>query len=151
MTQELVLIPKTKYEYMLKKVNVCESDAQSGGAKEEKQSSKESMQHSDENKRQLDEIQSKNNMQTLSKSTDKNTSDLNITKAIKHRLYVQAPLSKMGFSSKQKSHDKNRKPIIKPNSKPITKANSKTRDPVIRRDSKRKNLITKQKWINYLV
>lgn len=141
MAQELVLVPKIKYEHLLRKLNMNESVAQSGGAKEEKQISNETVRQSDENEQQMysDDSQSKQNTQNVNRSNgnDRNTPDFNIAKP---SLYVEAPLSKMGFSSKLKKFgSKNRKPITRRDiktSKPIIRRDNKNRNPITRRDSK---------------
>lgn len=86
----------------MRKLNMNEPVAQSGGAKEEKQISNETVQQSDENEQQMysDDIQSKENIQNVNRSNEnvRNTPDFNTAKPARPSLYVEAPLSKMGFS-----------------------------------------------------
>lgn len=153
------------------------SVAQSGGAKEEKQSSYEIERLSDENMRQSDEImqqlypddnQSNEKAQNVNRSNEKdqNTSQSNLITPIRSGLYVKAPLSKMGFNSKQRKtvsrknkavtrpDSRTTEPIARPDSrtsKPITRPDSRTSRPITKRNDDQRKTITRPKWVNYLI
>ena len=153
MAQELVLVPKIKYQYLLKKVGENDSSIQTGKGNTE-ESNTNSTQTGKENKEESNtsNIQEEENgvkerytdlktdhlldskpFRSSNSETDAGSSQDSTKKA---KLFVEAPLSKMGFIKNSKTTNKARKVRLK----------SHTPKRIIGSKSE-----TKSKWINYTV
>ena len=111
MAQQLVLVPKVKYEYLLKKVGEKESTFQSGKRKsEEDNSDKMTQGQNDEFINSTDSISDDTPRQETIKhpdAVDKVEAGSKHSKRL--NLFVEAPLSKMGFTETTKLSNKKRK------------------------------------------
>lgn len=135
MAQELVLVPKMKYEYLLKRAEEYDSNIQSGKGKTENGISGQIIREQNEGTKRSADVKTDVSSvhETDKQSNDVSETDSNHQSSKKLNLFVQAPLSKMGFSHKSKHSRKTRKANEKSKRSIPSKSNSKL------------------KWINYIV
>lgn len=138
MAQELVLVPKIKYEYLLKRADEYDSNIQSGNGKAEKGIPVEIIREQNEDSKRYTDVKTDNSSdhEKDKQPIDESETDSNIQSSKKLNLFVQAPLSHMGFSQKSKNSSKKRKANVKSST---TKRSIPSK------------MNSKSKWINYII
>lgn len=139
MARQLVLVPKVKYEYLLKKAGEDDNTIQRGKGKAE-----ESKISDVQGEEKTDDKESFTNSTTdhshestgIRPSNREPIEDSNLDTSRDAKMFVEAPLTKMGFIDNTKRKIKPRKETLKPH--------------VPRRVTGSKSA-TKMKWINYTV
>jgi hypothetical protein len=132
MAREMVLVPKIKYEQLLKLSDPVEKTEQTGGQSENRDEHLSTPLNSTETSSSEKQI-------VISSSRDEN--DNNITQLDKPRLYIDKPLSKMSFGRMKLTGSRNKR------KKGVT---TKTRGKKLTKLSEMQKGI-KLQWINYTI
>lgn len=138
MAQELVLVPKIKYEYLLKKVGEAGSGIQNGKGKVEENDASDIQREENNVNKMYKDLKTEHSPEskTFKLSNSESDPDSNQHTSKKPNLFVEAPLSKMGFIENSKKKGKTRKISLKSSVSKRTIA-SKSHG--------------KTKWINYTI
>ena len=134
MAQELVLVPKIKYEYLLKKLGENSSSIQSGKGTTTVSETSDVQEEETDDKKKYTDLKTDNSQESniIRPSNSKTDEGSNRDTSKNAKLFVEAPLSKMGFIENSKSTSKPRKVSLKSR---VTGSKS----------------ATTSKWINYTV